>query len=226
MIECSRNREYWKKGLAMTATKTYLTLESAYQHFNKKLFGNMLPQCLITYTRRKKSYGYFSPDRMERVNAKGAEYCHEIALNPCHFKDRSLREVVSTLVHEMVHVWQEEFGTPSKTYSYHNKQWAEKMKEIGLYPSRTGKPGGAEVGPSCSHYIIEGGPFARSYDQLGDVVILYQDRAETGDEKKVRKAKAASKTKYSCPDCDTNAWAKPNAMLMCGYCNVNMQMGV
>jgi hypothetical protein len=33
-----------------------------------------------------------------------------------------------------------------------------------------------------------------------------------------RKKKAASKTKYTCPNCDQNAWAKPDAGLICGIC--------
>ena len=32
------------------------------------------------------------------------------------------------------------------------------------------------------------------------------------------KAKKASKTKFTCPDCAQNAWAKPGALLICGAC--------
>jgi ribosomal protein S27AE len=32
------------------------------------------------------------------------------------------------------------------------------------------------------------------------------------------KAKKASKTKFSCPECGQNAWAKPDASLICGNC--------
>jgi hypothetical protein len=45
--------------------------------------------------------------------------------------------ILSTLVHEMVHVWQETYGNPSRR-GYHNRQWAEKMREVGLQPSSTG----------------------------------------------------------------------------------------
>ena len=38
---------------------------------------------------------------------------------------------------------------------------------------------------------------------------------ETGE---TRKKKAASETKYSYPSCDLNAWAKPDAFLVCGDC--------
>jgi len=32
------------------------------------------------------------------------------------------------------------------------------------------------------------------------------------------KAKRAIKTKYTCPFCQQNAWAKPGAALICGNC--------
>jgi hypothetical protein len=65
----------------------------------------------------------------------------------------------------MVHVWQAVFGKPSKG-GYHNRQWAEQMKAIGLQPSATGVPGGKETGPQVSHYILADGRFARAYSAL------------------------------------------------------------
>jgi hypothetical protein len=37
-------------------------------------------------------------------------------------------------------------------------------------------------------------------------------------EAKTHKKQAASKTKYTCPDCELNAWAKPDVSLLCGDC--------
>lgn len=59
--------------------------------------------------------------------------------------------------HEMAHVRQQTHGSPPRS-SYHDRQWAAKMKEIGLQPSTTGEPGGIEAGQSVTHYIIPGGP--------------------------------------------------------------------
>lgn len=35
-------------------------------------------------------------------------------------------------------------------------------------------------------------------------------------------AKSASKTRYTCPSCELNAWAKPGVRLMCGECDEPM----
>ena len=56
----------------------------------------------------------------------------------------------------MAHVWQETMGEPSRR-GYHNRQWAEKMREVGLQPTSTGEPGGMETGQAVTHYIIPEG---------------------------------------------------------------------
>jgi hypothetical protein len=38
--------------------------------------------------------------------------------------------------------------------------------------------------------------------------------------RQTRKKKAASKTKYTCPGCGLNAWAKPDVSLRCGACEL------
>ncbi len=44
-----------------------------------------------------------------------------------------------------------------------------------------------------------------------------------GDEDaRKRKTKAASKTRYSCPSCDANAWGEPGLNLRCGDCDEPM----
>lgn len=66
---------------------------------------------------------------------------------------------------ESVHCWQYCFGTPGRN-CYHNKEWAYKMKAIGLQPTSTGKPGGAIVGQCMSDYPIEGGAFVKACEKL------------------------------------------------------------
>jgi predicted SprT family Zn-dependent metalloprotease len=81
-----------------------------------------------------------------------SETVHELALNPDNFTGRSDELILSTLVHEMAHVWQETYGEPSRR-GYHNRQWAGKMREVGLQPTSTGEPGGMETGQSVTHYM-------------------------------------------------------------------------
>jgi hypothetical protein len=201
-------------------TQTYTSLATAYDFFNQEFFSGELPPCLITMQRHKGAYGYFSGERFASL-ADPKEVTDEIALNPALFGNRKPHEVLSTLAHEMVHLWQHHYGKPPRK-GYHDRQWAAKMHKIGLIPSASGEPGGKETGQKMTHLIAENGRFAQAVNKLlvEHPAILYSDRSDTDT---ARKKKAASKTKYTCPTCGLNAWAKPEAPLVCGTCQEPMQ---
>jgi SprT-like family len=200
-------------------TRTYHGLSDAYDFFNTRLFGGALPRCLITMQRKNKTYGYFARDRFGTRD--GEEITDEIALNPSHFRERTTEQSLSTLAHEMVHLWQHHCGEQKSRAGYHNKEWADKMEAIGLEPSDTSLPGGKRTGQRVSHYIRDGGPFHRACTELVQLgfIMPYVEMWGDDDARKTRKKKAASKTKYTCPGCGLNAWAKPGVVLLCGGCD-------
>ena len=97
--------------------ETYAELQAAFDHFNARIFDGKLPACLITLQRNKRTYGYYSHDRL--VCGETGELTAEIAMNPSYFVARTIRETLSTLVHEMVHQWQYHYGKPGRR-GYHN----------------------------------------------------------------------------------------------------------
>lgn len=192
--------------------ETYQSLNKAYNFFNEEFFKGKLPTCLITMQRKSKARGYFCPERFE---ARGSNLfkVHEIALNPSLFKDRTDIDILSTLLHEMVHLWQQENGQPSRR-NYHNREWAAKMEEVGLIPSNTESEGGRRTGQSMSHYVQIGGKFdllIKKYLKENKPT-LYEDRPVL----KATRVNKKSKIKYSCPHCSLNAWGKPGIKIMCG----------
>lgn len=200
--------------------ETYDRLQQAFDHFNKALFGSTLPNPLFTYQRRRNTYGYFSGGRFKNEDGRPAD---EIALNPALMADRPIREVLATLVHEMVHQWQRHDGEPGRG-RYHNRQWAEKMKEAGLQPSDTGMEGGKETGETVGHYIIPGGAFDAAADRLlgkGFAIAWAEVRPAqpadgAGAETMQPAPKGGKRVRYSCPACGLKAWAKHDAQLVCG----------
>ena len=191
----------------------YGAFQEAYDFFNAELFAGSLPHVLVTLQRHANTRGYFAPERFTGRIEKSA--VHELALNPDTFAGRSDEEILSTLAHEMAHVWQQTHGKPPRR-SYHDREWAAKMKEIGLQPTTTGEPGGKETGEKVTHYIIPGGPYAKAYAKLETKGFqLHWQSAPAGKE---AKAKKASKTKFTCPECGQNAWGKPDTLLICGVC--------
>ncbi|GJE38323.1 MULTISPECIES: SprT-like domain-containing protein [Methylobacterium] len=204
-------------------TRTYSGLTDAYAFFNARLFTGRLPACLITMQRKSKTYGYFAGRRF--TTRDGVEITDEIALNPSYFAERSTEATLATLVHEMVHLEQQHFGTPSRP-GYHNREWARMMRAVGLIPTATGEPGGKQTGQQMDHCIEPGGRFARACTELVAELGFSVPYVELWDEaeREARERKAASKTRYTCPGCGMNAWAKPGARLACDACHRSMEI--
>lgn len=198
----------------------YVTLDSAFSFFNAALFEGALPAVVITLQRKNGSYGYFSWDCFKSRDKAGS-VAHEIALNPDTFDGRTDKEILGTLAHEMAHLWQQVFGKPSRT-SYHNKEWAVKMLEIGLEPVSVDNPG-KMTGQKVTHKIIDGDRFdVLCSNFLAQGHALQWQGVADEDKEKEKKPSKKNKVKYTCPDCSQNAWAKPGANLICGDCNSSM----
>lgn len=198
---------------------TYDALDRAFNFFNDRLFESRLPPVMITMQRKRGARGYFWAEQF-KARTDG-HTMHEIALNP-DTMDRTVEAVLSTLVHEMVHLKQEEYGTPGKG-SMHNKEWAAMMEEVGLIPSHNGEPGGKKTGRRVTHYIEPDGLFEQACADLVamgiDLLYFTQPAVSTGKEKK----KDLSKVKRTCPCCGANAWAKQGLKMICGECEETME---
>ena len=184
--------------------------------YHAQLFDGRLPYVLVTLTRRPRTRGYFSADRFSGRATPGT--VHELALNPDHF-GRTDAEILSTLVHEMAHVWQQESRASQ----------ARAVSQPGM-GHQDARPGSASV-----HHRE-----ARRRDDRADVLALHRrGRAvcprhrnpppsgftlhwhsthESRTARQRRLVQAASKTKFVCPDCEQNAWAESEAQLLCGQC--------
>jgi predicted SprT family Zn-dependent metalloprotease len=223
-----------------TPTKQqFEAFENAYQYFNVVLFAKQLPPVLLNLSRKSKAMGFVAPFRWRAADTDGKDKksrIHELSINP-EILCMNLIEVYSTLVHEQCHIWQHTHGKPSRP-GYHNKEFAEKMIEVGLQPSTTGAPGGAIVGQSMSDYPIDGGRFLVALENMPHdfklpFISIEGDRrisnvvgmnaheghstegtapADGGQSKK-------NKIKYSCPGCQANIWGKPDLNVICGNCH-------
>lgn len=164
----------------MTKTKPtpqlYEALQYAYDAFNRELFDSALDNSLITLQRQANTYGYMSYNRFAAVGDRQT-FTHELALNPDFFGIKPLIEVLQTMVHEMCHLWQFQYGSPSQK-SYHNQEWATKMESIGLMPSDTGRVGGKKTGQKMADYPMAHGDFTRVCNQLFDqgFIVAWYDR--------------------------------------------------
>jgi SprT-like family len=207
-------------------------LQLAYEFFKVHLFNLAdWPPCFITLQRRGScTLGYFSPARFATADDQVAD---EIALNPRHFKNRSFVDVMSTLVHEMVHAWQHHHGRKWSGSTYHNREWAGEMLRLGLHPSHTGEPGGKMTGQSMSHYIIPGGRFEQSIAQLRRMLpgLTWFDadaahvlpKGLAGSDLIAPASLSGRRTVYRCPACRQRAESDSKFSAICTRCELQFQ---
>lgn len=196
--------------------ETYTALQDAYDHFNRELFNDALPQALIVLHRKKGARGYFWSEMWQAHvdNESDTKTLDEIALTP-ETLDRSDKEVLSTLVHEMVHLWQYHKGKPSRS-GYHNHEWADMMEDVGLHPTTDGTWQGKPTGQKCTHLIVDNHRFdvaATTFLTDRKVISWYGVTQGTKETKK-------NKVAYTCGCTPViKVWAKPGiTSLICSDC--------
>jgi SprT-like family len=214
--------------------RAYGDLTYAMRFFNERLFDDQLSDCILSFGRLSHVLGYFCPDRFEDQDGALA---HEISLNPAYLKTQGDREALSTLVHEMCHLWRHDHGPRNMrggkgSRGYHDKVWATKMIRVGLTPISLDQPG-KTTGYRVTHEIIAGGQFDLDCIELlaNGFRIDWHDRSSplppeddlaSGDDAAPSKGKKKDRVKFTCCACGLNAWAKPLAKLVCGTCSLIM----
>ena len=229
--------------------EAHLYWSRAFDFWNEALFEGALPRPVITLSRTVHCMGYF---RARAMANRAGETVHEIAMNPRYFHlgDKETHGTfVHELAHHWREVLGPLNAKGGKgAGGYHDIVWAYKMEELGLFPSDTGRPGGKRTGYSVSHYIVPGGRFESVFDGMAgdDSKIEWHDCAPlgmakpqdemstlldelgfveaeaAGNETQAENTKAAKdRIKFSCA-CGLNAWAKPSAKLVCGFCSEPM----
>ena len=194
----------------------YIKLVEAYDYFNQKIFDGHLPDVLITLRGNRSFIGYFCPAEFSTRQPESRIKVDGLAINP-QYLSRTDIEILSTLVHEQCHVWQEHFGKPSKG-SYHNVEWATKMLAVGLTPFSNSNHD-LMTGTSMSHTIMPDGRFQQLATALLDTgwTLTITELPPTAMNGRAAQKK---KVKYTCPDCQTKVWGRPNLHIGCNDCGV------
>lgn len=229
-------------------TELYRQFDEVVQHLNRTLFSSELPLVVIRLQRHMGSNGHFSPARWAQRDGGTA---HQISLNPYYFAKRPLQDVFQTLVHQMCHLWQFQFGTPSRG-GYHNLEWAQKMTSLGLIPTTTGDLHGKMVGQTltemvdpkgkfrfaCLEYFTIGGRWSwldRDCEAISvqEVGIGHKPQAPSlildspahllfaGFSVIDEGSEKKIKLKYACPSCGSSVWGKAGLDIACRQCDTD-----
>jgi len=97
-------------------------LTEAYHKYNTERFGDALHPVQIRISRRMKHrLGHYMAATKHGLPA-------EIAISLRHLQRDSWEDVLHTLIHEMVHQWQDESGLPID----HGEHFRTKAREVGI----------------------------------------------------------------------------------------------
>jgi hypothetical protein len=204
------------------------SLIQAFDYLNKELFKGILARPMLIFTRNPKILGgYYSAQKWFNPAGDGVD---EIAINANSMIEGDEIELFQVLIHEMSHQWQENYGSPGRG-GYHNREWADKVLEIGLKPINVQDPD-AETGDSISTVLVKGGramivlanmPEEISIPFYAEVMAMPDGEKEKeqgggGEPAPTPAPKSGSRTKYTCPQCGCNLWAKAGLNLQCLDC--------
>ncbi|HEV8448006.1 MAG TPA: SprT-like domain-containing protein [Gemmatimonadaceae bacterium] len=108
-------------------------LEDWHARLNEEYFGGALRSLPVRVSRRMKSrLGHYTGGQVDRgpggPERQTAKPLGEIAISWRHVRRHRWEEVVHTLIHEMVHQWQDENGLPID----HGPRFRAKARDVGI----------------------------------------------------------------------------------------------
>ena len=183
---------------------------------NKQFFNGKLPQITLTVQpdargSKVQSYGWATTNQVWH-NANTNKAYHEINLTATSLENRDVMDIIGTLLHELVHIYNaiNEIKDTSSNGHFHNAKFKTACENHGLICEKTDKYGWSETS-----FTDE----ARSYicktitDTDKKAVALFRDQ----------QAKKVSKTRklyvYQCPCCGVKIRASKEVHLICSDCN-------
>lgn len=177
---------------------------------NDKFFDSQLPSPVITvYPDVRKAYGWCTTVPVWNHRGSDVKY-YEINIT-AEYLNRSSEELVGTMLHEMVHLYNSVNGVKdtSRSGTYHNKKFYEAAVSHGLTCEFTDKYGYSKTALNFSFDSLNfPAPILNS---------LYRDPFKTS---RITKSKCKSSTrKYVCPCCGDIIRATKRVVVRCESCN-------
>ncbi|MBD2611521.1 SprT-like domain-containing protein [Nostoc punctiforme FACHB-252] len=190
-------------------------MSQIYNYLNKELFDNKLEENLILGLRHSLgTEGSFLHGKWDDSKQKSSH--HEILIDE-NLLNEEREYWLAVLVHQMVHLWQYQYGNNKPTKHYHNEEFANKMQSIGLI-IHTGYPNKQSINPDGKFMQVAQGLISSQEELLS--LKPRNASAQLGD----NQSKNGKKFKYSCPKCNASVWGKFGLSINCGICDKSMEL--
>ncbi len=196
-------------------------LEKMYHQLNLDKFENQLETPIITVMSTPRAYGHVTCKKVWK-SKDTSRYELNIGAGTL---DRPIENVVSTLLHEMVHIYHLQNGIQdtSRGNTYHNKKFKAKAESVGLVIDHDPKIGFFVTSPSedLIDYVIAQGwndiPLVRS-----ERLRISTGKGAASSDSEDKQKRPSSTRKYICPSCGMSVRATKTVNLICGDCKETM----
>lgn len=203
-------------------------LEKMYRQLNTDFFNGELETPIITIQSTPTAYGHVTVGKVWK-NSKAENQQYELNIGAGTL-NRPIESVVSTLIHEMVHIYNlmHEIKDTSRGGTYHNKKFKEKAESVGLVIDHDPRIGYSITSPSESliDYIIQ--------QQWEDILINRQEgiritvppsgKSPVSGSSEGLEKKPSSTRKYQCPCCGLSVRATKVVRVKCINCDKELEL--
>lgn len=196
-------------------------LNKIFSLLNETYFENALSKPVITIQSTPRAYGHVS---CAKVWTSDEEHRHELNIGAGTLR-RNIENVVATMLHEMVHLWNIQNGVQdcSRGGAYHNKRFKEEAEKRDLIIEHHASYGWTLTTPSDAliEWCIK--------NDLAEIRVTRHDgafsftppaggKAGTHAPPTATGKKPSSTRKYICPHCSASVRATRDISIICGAC--------
>lgn len=230
-----------------TSTELYAKIQLVIDELDKRFFSGAkkekIPQLVFAVNNKCRScvISYVQPDAL--YDKKTDTKLQYMGINP-DYLDRPIGEILSTVCHELCHVYEHAYIHIPRG-GYHDRQWAELMRDCGLEPKYLNSSKTA-----VTHTIIKDGAFDKFISDFVEkygadyfnivsysAEVMRRTRKELGIEddeddddtprpdnadKPIKKYNR-NKIKYVCHGCDSKVWGKSGLSIHCNDCDCDYE---
>lgn len=204
-------------------------IEKMFRTINADSFGGVIEEPIITIQTTPGAYGHVS---VAKVWKRGEDERHELNI-AADWLDRPIEQVVATLIHEMVHLYNLQNGVQdcSRGGTYHNKKFKDEAEKHMIQIDKSDKYGWTITSPTDEllEYILNKGwedfqmsrGFHFGIGGSGGGKISGGSGGVQGGE---IKPKGSNSRKYVCPGCGAIVRATRDLEIICKPCMMEFEL--
>lgn len=188
----------------MISVTQNLELFKIYTYLNQCIFDSkLIDNIYLQLSYSLQSEGMFLHDKCDSPDTH--EKYHEIIIDE-NLLNEPNNYWITVLVHQMIHLWQFQYGSNLPPRHYHNKEYISKADEIGIV---------INCGESNKQELKANSLIMSAIAELPKNKLVIPRNVASQISKE---GKSGKRFKFVCPECNSNCYAKYESLFLCGKC--------